>query len=249
MKHNVIARTRAWLRARPRHAISGLFFACLAVLVLTGCGEQEAANPVQLKDAQGEFNIDAFVDAAGLGDYDTVFRFLEQGADENAPNSEGQTALMRAVYRRQQDIVRLLLEHGADPDIRTPEGNSILVNAARVGDRGIVEMLLDKGVDINSQENDPKGVTPLNIAAYRENVQVAELLLDRGADFTIASSTGYTPLLSAVKSGNMAIARMLLAKGADVEARTREGQSALDIAKQNKHQEMVFLLERAGARE
>ena len=220
----------------------------LAGLTLCGCDTENYEEAETVQHPAG-FDVESFVEAAGMGEYDTVFTMIKNGADVNAKNSKGQTALMRAVYNRQQDVVRLLLTHKANPEIRTPTGNSVLVNAARVGDRGIVELLLDAGVDINEKDADPADVTAINIAAYRENVQVFNLLLERGADYSTPSATGFTPLLSAVKSGNLAITRKLLAKGADLEYKTKSGQTALTIARQNNHQAMVNLLERAGARE
>ncbi len=222
--------------------------ALLSGLMLSGCDDENYTEDESAYAPSG-FDVESFVEAAGEGDYDTVFNMVKNGVDVNAKNSKGQTALMRAVYNRQQDIVRLLLTHKADPEIRTPDGNSVLVNAARVGDRGIVELLLDAGVDINEQDADPAGVTAINIAAYRENVQVFNLLLERGADYSIPSANGFTPLLSAVKSGNLPIARKLLAKGADLEHKNNSGQTALKIAQLNKHPAMIGLLERAGARE
>lgn len=218
-------------------------------MVLCGCDAENYSTEQDAAYTPAGFDVESFVEAAGEGDYDTVFNLVKNGADLNAKNSKGQTALMRAVYNRQQDIVRLLLTHGADPEVRTPDGNSVLVNAARVGDRGIVEMLLDADVDINETDADPAGVTAINIAAYRENVNVFNLLLERGADYTIPSANGFTPLLSAVKSGNLPIVRKLLAKGANLDHKNNAGQTALKIANLNNHQAMVGLLERAGARE
>lgn len=61
--------------------------------------------------------------AVSLPQNEEVIRcLLEYGADVNAQDTEGETALMRAVFHERKNHIRLLLEAGADPDIQTNSG-------------------------------------------------------------------------------------------------------------------------------
>lgn len=63
--------------------------------------------------------------AVSLPQNEEVIRcLLEHGADVNAQDMEGETALMRAVFHERKNHIRLLLEAGADPDIQTNAGRA-----------------------------------------------------------------------------------------------------------------------------
>lgn len=63
--------------------------------------------------------------AVSLPQNEEVIRcLLEYGADVNAQDTEGETALMRAVFHERKNHIRLLLEAGADPDIQTNAGRA-----------------------------------------------------------------------------------------------------------------------------
>ncbi len=72
---------------------------------------------------------------------------LEQGADVNAPDGEGDTPLILAIYKEDQELCKLLLSHRADPNQRqhTSHGASPLAIAARIRNSDIVRLLLAQG--------------------------------------------------------------------------------------------------------
>ena len=81
-------------------------------------------------------------------------------------------------------MVKMLLEHGADPDLSDNDGVSPLLSAAQApGDAGLgaAALLLDAKVDVDHQEQEI-GQTALQFACQLSNVEVAELLLERGAN-------------------------------------------------------------------
>ena len=101
--------------------------------------------------------------AAKAGNAQKVKDLLEKGADANAKNHEGTTALMVAAYKGSREIIAVLTERGADVNARDNEGSRALMAASLGGNLSGVEALLEKGADINAQDN--SGVTPLMCAS------------------------------------------------------------------------------------
>ena len=75
---------------------------------------------------------------------------------------------------------------------------------------------------------DKRGSTPLHLAA--SHVDVARLLVERGAEVNVGDESGYTPLHAAAASGSAEVARLLLERGADVSARDGRGFTPLHWA-------------------
>ncbi len=69
------------------------------------------------------------------------------------------------------------------------------------------------------------------MAARRGNLEVAEALLDCGADIEARDSLGHTPLRRAVNCDKAGLASLLLAKGADAQSRGRDGTTPILAAR------------------
>lgn len=111
-----------------------------------------------------------------------------------------------------------------------------LCEAARYGFVDIVRHMLDIGVDVHANEE-----LPLIWACMRGHVEVARLLLERGAD----PHTLFGILLFSCKYGHVEVARLLLECGADIHV--NDG-SPLLLACEHGHVELAcLLLERVGA--
>ena len=67
------------------------------------------------------------IEAATNGKADEVNRLIDEGADPNAKNSGGLTALHRAVFYGHKDVVRVLLDRGANPNATQNDGWTPLV--------------------------------------------------------------------------------------------------------------------------
>jgi cytohesin len=97
------------------------------------------------------------------------------------------------------------------------------------------------------------GGTPLHFAAGVGNSKdVAEVLIDKGADVNAKSKDDFTPLHNAAGRGHKDIAEVLIAKGADVNSRSKggffkKGKTPLGLADAAEHKEVVELLKLHGA--
>lgn len=85
------------------------------------------------------------------------------------------------------------------------------------------------------------GFSPLLLACYRGNIEVAKLLIETGCDINQKSSMG-TPLMAAVVKGNTTMVQYLLLKNANVNLTDENGTTALMYAVMFKNKEIVTLL-------
>lgn len=112
--------------------------------------------------------------AARDGHLDKVQALIANGADINAVNAQGRSALMSAVYVRNRRIIRQLLMEGADVNTVDALGKTALIIAATTGDLDIVQMLLDAGADVSIEDKSKN--TALTIAEKRKNKKLTKLL-------------------------------------------------------------------------
>ena len=175
---------------------------------------------------------------------DNIKVLLQAGAEANAVNSNGRTALMLAVlYGKSAESIRALLAAGADVHVASKDGSTALMLAALYGESAeSVRLLLEAGAKANAKSR--SGVTALMHAAG--NPDKTRLLLAAGADPNAADKDGETALMRAADSDAEAV-RRLLAAGAAVNAADAQGESALMRAAKGKNLGAVTALLRAGA--
>jgi ankyrin repeat protein len=117
--------------------------------------------------------------AAGRGDLEAVQTLLAQGAEVNAADARGFTALFHACYNGDEDrgypeVVRALLEAGADKEATIGYGVRPLMYAAGNGEAGVVEALLAAGADPVARNEG--GRTALMMVKDRDYVDVINIL-------------------------------------------------------------------------
>lgn len=170
--------------------------------------------------------------------------FLELGADPNAGDAFGRSAVMWAARENDVALLRVLLaQHGGRAGEHDIDGRTPLIWAAMTDAFGTARLLLDEGADADGVDND--GATALMTAAVNDSRRVAGLLLERGADVRRARKEGQTALHVAAMSGRVGIVRALLAKGADGNAVNHDGKTARQLADEKGHPDVVALLDPA----
>lgn len=162
--------------------------------------------------------------AAESGQRDVVEALLAHGAEVDAADSEGRTALMRAAVRGDDALALGLLRRGADVNKRDQYGRSALTDAAWSGRPLLVGLLIELGADADAPTRD--GATPLMWAAVNGHAAVVRLLVEHGAAIDARDAEGCTPLIRAAWNGHGDVVRALVEAGADPSARALDGQTA-----------------------
>jgi ankyrin repeat protein len=124
-------------------------------------------------------------------------------------------------------------------------GESPLVDAAKNLDKEALRTLISKKIDVNAAE--PDGTTALHWAAYRDDVDSADLLLRAGAKVNAATDLGVTPLYNAAENGSTAMVAKLLAAGANPNLALVAGETPLMVASRSGKPAVVDQLIAKGA--
>lgn len=142
----------------------------------------------------------------------------------------GETPLYLAVRRQRNSCVELLLEFGADVNSR-PVGQESMLNVAVNWDQKPLTKILLKKRELNIEERNKDGDTPLCRSVSRGNTSMAKLLLEHGANAEARSSKGEAPLSIAASRGDSSIVTLLLAqKTIDTEPENAKGETPLYTA-------------------
>ncbi len=167
-------------------------------------------------DVADNHRITPLMYAAEVGTVDAMRVLIDHGADVNAQNDFGSTALMWSVPDPSK--VRLLLDHGAQVNTAARSGRTALIIAAFTNPSAeVVRLLLAKGAKVDVM--DLRHVTPLNAATFGNDTATVRLLLEAGADIdTPDTFIGLTPLMNAAGNRNLDAVKLLLAKGAKLNA-------------------------------
>lgn len=120
----------------------------------------------------------------------------------------------------------------------SPDGFTALGYAAYFGHAGTARALLELGADPNRKSQNGLAVAPLHSALSGNHREIADMLIDLGADVNLASGEGWTPLHYVAHNGDAEIAETLIAKGAKVQ-KNSEGKTPADIATESGFPELA----------
>uniref|UniRef100_A0A8C2HFD9 Ankyrin 3a n=1 Tax=Cyprinus carpio TaxID=7962 RepID=A0A8C2HFD9_CYPCA len=168
---------------------------------------------------------------------------------QNTVINDGFTPLAVALQQGHDQVVSLLLENDTKGKVRLPA----LHIAARKDDTKSAALLLqnDHNADVESKmmvnRITESGFTPLHIAAHYGNINVATLLLNRGAAVDFMARNDITPLHVAAKRGNGNMVKLLLDRGAKIDAKTKDGLTPLHCGARSGHEQVVEMLLDRGA--
>jgi ankyrin repeat protein len=198
--------------------------------------------------------------AARQRDSNMISFLIEKGADVKAADTDGWTALAHAAFRNHVPSIEVLAASGADLEKGAP-GFTPLAIAIAESKFYAAKALIDVGADVNTTSG-ADALTPLMVIAAQKqvdqraqsvhqgmsSVELARLLIAKGADVNAVSNKGVTPLMVAAAHDNPPLMGVLVQSGADLDTKTPAGKTALDIAKDNQNAgavQQIELLRRA----
>jgi ankyrin repeat protein len=199
------------------------FVILIAFSTIAPLGAQEAQDPVPLPQLSASSH-DLLI-AALEGDLTAIQATLAAGADPQARDDEGNSALHLVMYERlwgkEMEVIEALLKAGLSLETKNYALQTPLLIAAREGRDQSIAALVAKGAAINVQDVD--GWSALTMAAFNGQKAAIEQLLAAKADHTLRTLDGWDPLLIALTEGRGSAAAALVAGGAEIRA--REGSS------------------------
>ncbi|KAM9446412.1 tankyrase, TRF1-interacting ankyrin-related ADP-ribose polymerase b [Clarias gariepinus] len=204
--------------------------------------------------------------ACSYGHYEVAELLVRHGASVNVADLWKFTPLHEAAAKGKYEICKLLLKHGADPSKKNRDGN-VALDMVKDGDTDIQDLLrgdaalLDaakKGClarvqklcssdNINCRDTQGRNSTPLHLAAGYNNLEVAEYLLEHGADVNAQDKGGLIPLHNAASYGHVDIAALLIKFNTCVNATDKWAFTPLHEAAQKGRTQLCALLLAHGA--
>jgi len=206
-------------------------------------------------NARSETKYTALMVATQYGIHSTpaVRLLLAHGADASQSQGKPQfnaDPLFLAAYGGNAEVLPDLLKAGASLNgemtlIGTSNSDAIS-GAVRHGYLDVADTLVKLGAPVDRTD---ARITPLVKAVLGDQVEMAKFLLSKGADVNHVDGNGMTPLLYAasIDFGSPAMIDMLLKAGARTDMKTKEGKTALELARQYKHTHLLPSLERPAA--
>ncbi len=155
------------------------------------------------------------LEAVKAGDVARASQLLAAGADVNARDAYGATALMNAAHGGNLEMVEALLAAGAEVDAKDELGWTALMKACYNAD-------LNRGFP-----------------------EIVARLIAAGADPNVKITYGIRPLMLAAGYGEAGVCQALLAGGADVLARNDGDLTALMMVKDKFYVEVINILHEA----
>ncbi|MCG8480741.1 MAG: ankyrin repeat domain-containing protein, partial [Spirochaetales bacterium] len=188
-----------------------------------------------------------------VADAETTGRFsrlrsgieLRRITSSTTERADGMT-MYQAIAMGRRDEVGRLIKSGVRFDTEDDRGRSPLLVAIELNREGIARDIIAAGADINHRDNQRNNA--LLLALQHEHSRAfVHLLVDLGAEGSVANEHGRTPLMESLRRGRPSIARRLLDNGVPIDERDAAGLTALYYAADNGHNDIARRLIAAGA--
>ena len=201
-------------------------------------------------NARSETKYTALMVATQHRDSTAAVRLLlSHGAE--AGQTQGQPLfnadpLFLAAYAGNAEVLPDLLKAGAsltgEMRLLGTSSTDPISGAVRHGYLDVARVLVDLGAPVDRTD---LRITPLVKAVLGDQVEMARFLISKGADVNHVDTNGMTALLYAasIDFGSPAMIDMLLKAGARTDTKTKDGKTALDLARQYKHTHLIPSLE------
>ncbi len=159
---------------------------------------------------------------------------IKNGADINTRNRAGCTPLHYAALNDRSDVVKFLVSHGADVNAQTRYSSTPLHIA--MGDVF--------GTGTAFIDSDPRYINADTMAPYQQildsnDAEIAEILLQHGADMNVIDRQGNTPIFWAVIYERYTGLKILLDHGADIYVKNNKGLTIADVAKSRRIKDLI----------
>ncbi len=194
--------------------------------------------------------------AARSRNSDLVQLLLAHKADANLADSDGMTPLIHAIMRNHVPSIEALIAAGADIERETKQGYTPLEVAIGEDQLFAARAVINAGAKVDGA-NGKQQITPLMLVASQLSpqarathlaggptpVDIAELLIERGARVNAKSAAGVTALMVAAGHNNAPMIGLLLGKGANPTLKNNVGKTALDIAREARNEVAMSALQ------
>lgn len=180
---------------------------------------------------------------------DAVLSLIQKGANVNALNANGESALFAAVKADSPSTINILVENGIVTDTRSNLtrdhlGNTPLHYAVKWNSLEAAQSVILLGFDVNSQNL--SGKTALSDCCRSNKRDMAVLLINNGANVNAADVTGRTVLIDAIQSGSEDLVKLLLENGANPQIQEMSGRNAYHEAALTANINIINLIRKAG---
>ncbi len=189
--------------------------------------------------------------AVAEGNLEQITQLIASGANLEERDSHQRTPLLVAAHISYDEVAKILLEAGADPNALDQQRYDLITIAAVNNDVEIIKVGLEYGAD-PSNITSPYDGTALIAAAHLGHVETVQTLIDAGATLDHVNNLGWTALIEAIVLGDgeerhTAVVKALVEAGADINLADSSGKTPLELARNRSYQNMIDILEQAGA--
>jgi ankyrin repeat protein len=163
--------------------------------------------------------------AVEIRQLEIVRQLLKSGADPNLRDRNARSTAEIAIEADSAEIVEALLKGGADFNVRDAYGSSMVLRTVESGSESMYEIVAAFGRHGVNMNVGTASQTPLYYAVEQNDIRMVQLLLEAGADPSLATESGGLPLVSALS--NPETLDLLLKAGADPNGVDRDSNPVL----------------------